>query len=148
MPGFGCRVFLITIFGIFAYKSLIKMKMSVSSIIILVILGLLTGFMAGMLGIGGGIIVIPAMTIILGFTQQQAQGTSLAMMLPPVGIVAVLNYYKAGHVDWRVAGILALFFIVGSIFGSQLAVKIPQDTLKKIFGVFLMLVAVKMLFGK
>jgi uncharacterized protein len=124
------------------------MKMSVTSIVLLVIIGLITGFMAGMLGIGGGIIVIPAMVMILGFTQQSAQGTSLAMMLPPVGIFAVINYYKAGHVDWRVAAILALFFIVGSIFGSKLAVKIPQDVLKKIFGVFLLLIAIKMLFGK
>ncbi|MGD0581403.1 MAG: sulfite exporter TauE/SafE family protein [Bacteroidales bacterium] len=122
--------------------------MSVTSILIIVVLGLLTGFMAGMLGVGGGIIVIPALAIILGFTQQTAQGTSLAMMLPPVGIFAVMNYYKAGHVDLRVAGILALFFILGSVFGSQIAVKIPQDTLKKIFGIFLLLVAIKMLFGK
>jgi uncharacterized membrane protein YfcA len=124
------------------------MKMSVTLILLIVALGLLTGFMAGMLGIGGGIIVIPALAIILGFTQQEAQGTSLAMMLPPVGIFAVINYYKAGHVDLKVAAILALFFIVGSIFGSKLAVKIPQDTLKKVFGIFLLLVAIKMLFGK
>lgn len=122
--------------------------MSVTLILIIVVLGLLTGFMAGMLGIGGGIIVIPALAIILGFSQQEAQGTSLAMMLPPVGIFAVINYYKAGHVDLRVAAILAAFFIVGSIFGSKLAVKIPQDALKKIFGIFLLLVAIKMLFGK
>jgi uncharacterized membrane protein YfcA len=124
------------------------MKMTVTSIVLLVVIGLITGFMAGMLGIGGGIVVIPALIMVLGFTQQSAQGTSLAMMLPPVGILAVLNYYKAGHVDWRVAAVLALFFIVGSIFGSKLAVKIPQDALKKIFGVFLLLVAIKMLFGK
>ena len=124
------------------------MKMTLSSIIILAVLGLLTGFMAGMLGIGGGIIVIPALIMILGFTQQEAQGTSLAMMLPPVGILAVINYYKAGHVDWMVAGILALLFVVGSVFGSKLAVRIPQDVLKKVFGVFLILVAIKMLFGK
>lgn len=124
------------------------MKMTLSSIIILAILGLITGFMAGMLGIGGGIIVIPALIMILGLSQQEAQGTSLAMMIPPVGIFAVLNYYKAGHVDLRVAGILALLFVVGSIFGSKLALHIPQDTLKKIFGIFLILVAIKMLFGK
>jgi hypothetical protein len=124
------------------------MKMSVTTIVILVVMGVITGFMAGMLGIGGGIIVIPALIMILGFTQQGAQGTSLAMMLPPVGIFAVINYYKAGNVDWRVAVILALFFIIGSVFGSKLAVKIPQDVLKKIFGVFLLLVAAKMLFGK
>jgi uncharacterized membrane protein YfcA len=123
-------------------------KMSVTTILIIVVLGLLTGFMAGMLGIGGGIIVIPALVMIMGFSQQSAQGTSLAMMLPPVGIFAVMNYYKAGHVDLKVAAILACVFIIGSIFGSRLAVKIPQDVLKKVFGVFLIIVAIKMLFGK
>jgi uncharacterized membrane protein YfcA len=123
-------------------------RMSVTTILMIVVLGLLTGFMAGMLGIGGGIIVIPALVMILGFTQQSAQGTSLAMMLPPVGVIAVWNYYKAGHVDIRVAAILAVVFVVGSIFGSKLAVKIPQDVLKKIFGIFLIVVAIKMLFGK
>jgi uncharacterized membrane protein YfcA len=123
-------------------------KMSVTTILIICVLGLATGFMAGMLGIGGGIIVIPALVMIMGFTQQGAQGTSLAMMLPPVGIFAVMNYYKAGHVDLKVAAILACLFIVGSIFGSKLAVKIPQDVLKKVFGGFLFLVAIKMFFGK
>lgn len=124
------------------------MKMTLTTILLLMLLGLATGIMAGMLGIGGGIIVIPAMVLLLGFSQQSAQGTSLAMMLPPVGIFAVINYYKAGHVDFKVAAILAVLFIAGSYFGSKFAVKIPQDTLKKIFGVFLLLVAVKMLFWK
>jgi uncharacterized membrane protein YfcA len=123
-------------------------KMSVTTILIICVLGLATGFMAGMLGIGGGIIVIPALVMIMGFTQQSAQGTSLAMMLPPVGIFAVMNYYKAGHVDIKVAAILACVFIIGSIFGSKIAVRIPQDVLKKVFGVFLIVVAIKMLFGK
>ena len=122
--------------------------MNLTTLILLLIIGLLTGAMAGMLGIGGGIIVIPALVLLLGFSQQTAQGTSLAMMLPPVGIFAVLNYYKAGHVDIKVALILATVFIIGSIFGSKLAVKLPQDLLKKIFGVFLLLVAIKMLFWK
>jgi uncharacterized protein len=123
-------------------------KMSVTTILIIIVLGLVTGFMAGMLGIGGGIIVIPALVMIMGFSQQSAQGTSLAMMIPPVGIFAVMNYYKAGNVDLKVAAILACVFIIGSIFGSKLAVKIPQDVLKKVFGVFLIVVAIKMLFGK
>jgi len=123
-------------------------NMSVTTILLIVVLGLITGFMAGMLGIGGGIIVIPALVMIMGFSQQSAQGTSLAMMIPPVGIFAVMNYYKAGHVDLKVAAILACVFIIGSIFGSKLAVKIPQDVLKKVFGVFVIVVAMKMLFGK
>jgi uncharacterized membrane protein YfcA len=124
------------------------MEMSATTIAGIIVLGLITGFLAGMLGIGGGLIVIPSLIILFGFTQQSAQGTSLAMMLPPVGIFAVMTYYKAGHVDLKVALILAAMFIVGSIFGSKLAVKIPQDILKKIFGVFLLLVAIKMFFWK
>jgi uncharacterized membrane protein YfcA len=104
--------------------------------------------MAGMLGIGGGLVVIPALVMVMGMSQQSAQGTSLAMMLPPIGILAAYNYYKAGHVDIRIALILAIAFIAGSFFGSKLAIRIPQEMLKKIFGVFLLLVAIKMLFWK
>jgi len=123
-------------------------NMTTATFLILIVLGIITGFLAGMLGIGGGIIVIPALVMIMGMSQQSAQGTSLAMMLPPIGIMAVINYYKAGHVDIRVALILAAMFLAGSYFGSKMAVKIPQDLLKKIFGVFLMVVAIKMLFWK
>jgi uncharacterized membrane protein YfcA len=125
-----------------------SMKMSISTILILLIIGTITGVMAGMLGIGGGLVVIPALVMVMGMSQQGAQGTSLAMMLPPIGILAAYNYYKAGHVDIKFAMILAIAFIIGSYFGSKLAVKLPQDVLKKIFGAFLLLVAVKMLFWK
>jgi uncharacterized membrane protein YfcA len=124
------------------------MKMSLSTILILLVIGTITGVMAGMLGIGGGLVVIPALVMIMGMSQQSAQGTSLAMMLPPIGIIAAYNYYKAGHVDIKIALLLAIAFILGSYFGSKLAIRLPQDTLKKIFGVFLLLVAIKMLFWK
>jgi hypothetical protein len=124
------------------------MKMSVSTILILLIIGIITGVLAGMLGIGGGLIVIPALVMVMGMSQQSAQGTSLAMMLPPIGILAAYNYYKAGHVDIKIALLLAFAFIIGSYFGSKIAIKLPQDILKKIFGAFLLLVAVKMLFWK
>jgi uncharacterized membrane protein YfcA len=124
------------------------MKMSVSTILIILVIGIITGVMAGMLGIGGGLVVIPALVMVMGMSQQSAQGTSLAMMLPPIGILAAYNYYKAGHVDIRIALFLAAAFIVGSFFGSKLAIRIPQEMLKKIFGVFLLLVAIKMLFWK
>lgn len=122
--------------------------MSTSILLILVGIGILTGFMAGMLGIGGAIIMIPAMIFLLGLSQQTAQGTSLAVMLPPIGVIAAYNYYKAGEVNFKYALILAAFFIVGSYFGSKLAVNVPQTILKKIFGVLLLLVAAKMLLSK
>mgnify|MGYP005834614443 CR=1 FL=1 len=124
------------------------MNMSVTTIIIIIVIGLFTGMLAGMLGIGGGLIVIPALMLVMGFTQHEAQGTSLAMMLPPIGIVAAWNYYKAGHVDIKIALILAAAFIIGSIFGSKIAVGLPENVLKKVFSVFLIIVALKMLLWK
>jgi uncharacterized protein len=122
--------------------------MSISMLFILLVIGVITGVMAGLFGIGGGIVVIPALVLIMGFSQQTAQGTSLAMMLPPIGLIAAYNYYKAGHVDIRFALILAIAFIIGSYFGSKLAVNLPQTLLKKIFAVFLLLVAIRMLWTK
>jgi uncharacterized protein len=122
--------------------------MSTSMILILIVIGIITGVMAGMLGIGGAIIMIPALVFLLGISQHTAQGTSLAVMLPPVGIIAAYNYYKAGNVNIRFALILALFFLVGSYFGSKLALNLPQAILKKIFGILLLLVAAKMLLSK
>jgi uncharacterized protein len=124
------------------------MKMSVSMLLILLGIGLVTGVLAGMLGIGGAIIMIPALVFLMGYTQQTAQGTSLAVMLPPVGIIAAYNYYKAGHVDIKFAIILACTFLIGSYFGSKYALTLPQATLKKIFGVLLLLVAARMLISK
>jgi uncharacterized protein len=124
------------------------MKMSTSMLFILIIIGIITGIMAGMLGIGGAIIMIPALVFLLGISQQTAQGTSLAVMLPPIGVIAAYNYYKAGYVNIRFAIILAVFFLIGSYFGSKLALNIPQSILKKTFGILLLLVAAKMLFSK
>jgi uncharacterized protein len=124
------------------------MKMSASMILILIVIGIITGVMAGMLGIGGAIIMIPALVYLLGTSQQTAQGTSLAVMLPPVGILAAFNYYKAGQANLKYAIILAVFFLVGSYFGSKLALNMPQALLKKIFGILLLLVAARMLLSK
>jgi uncharacterized protein len=124
------------------------MKMSISMLMILLGIGIITGVMAGMLGIGGAIIMIPALVFFMGFSQQTAQGTSLAVMLPPIGILAAYNYYKAGHVNIKFAMILACAFLIGSYFGSKYALTLPQATLKKVFGILLILVAAKMLFTK
>ncbi len=122
--------------------------MSTSILLILILIGIVTGIAAGMLGIGGAIIMIPAMVFFLGFSQQMAQGTSLAVMLPPIGIIAAYNYYKEGQANLKFALIVAVAFIIGSYFGSKLALNLPQPVLKKIFGVLLLLVAAKMLFSK
>ena len=122
--------------------------MSISMLLILLGIGIITGIMAGMLGIGGAIIMTPALLYFMGFSQHMAQGTSLAVMLPPIGIIAAYNYYKAGEVNIKFALILAAAFLLGSYFGSRYALTLPQVALKKIFGVLLLLVAAKMLLSK
>ncbi len=122
--------------------------MSTTMLLILIGIGIITGIMAGMLGIGGAIIMIPALVFLLGISQQNAQGTSLAVMLPPVGIIAAYNYYKAGQVNIKFAIVLAVCFLVGSYFGSKIALTLPQAALKKIFGILLLLVAARMLLSK
>jgi len=124
------------------------MKMTTSVLLTLIIIGIVTGVAAGLLGIGGAIIMVPALVFIIGLTQHQAQGTSLAVMLPPIGIIAAYNYYKAGEVNLKFALILAIAFIVGSFFGSKLALNLPQHILKKIFALLLLAVSLKMFFSK
>ena len=117
-------------------------------LVLLLIIGVLAGVLSGLIGIGGGIIVIPALVFFLGFSQQTAQGTTLAMMVPPIGLLAAWAYYKEGFVDVRAAAIICIGFIAGSYFGAKFATGISQDMLRKIFSVILILVAVKMFFTK
>lgn len=121
-------------------------KMTIETIIIIILLGLAAGILGGMVGVGGGIIIVPALVYFLAFSQHQAQGTSLALMLFPVGILGVINYYKKGYVDFRYAGLLAIGFVIGSYLGSKFSLSLPQVTVKKIFAVLMLLAALKMLF--
>lgn len=114
-------------------------------VVILILIGLGAGIFGGMVGLGGGVIMIPAMIFFLGLSQMEAQGTSLAVMLPPVGIMAVLNYWKAGHLNWKYALIIAIAFTVGGYFGSKIALGIPVATVKKIFAIALIAIALRML---
>jgi uncharacterized protein len=123
-----------------------KPHMTIETIIIIILTGLAAGILGGMVGIGGGIIIVPALVYFLAFSQHQAQGTSLALMLFPVGILGVINYYKKGYVDFRYAGLLAIGFVVGSYLGSKFSLSLPQLTVKKIFAVLMLIVALKMLF--
>ena len=119
-----------------------------NELLILLAIGMVAGILSGMIGIGGGIVIVPALVYLFGFSQQSAQGTTLLMFLPPIGILAVYNYYKAGYMDWKVAAIMAVAFAVGSFFGSKVAVTIDQNALKKIFGGVLLLISLKMIFWK
>lgn len=124
------------------------MRMTLSTLIILILIGLLSGLLSGVFGIGGAIIVIPALVFIVGLSQHEAQGTSLAFMLPPVGILAAWNYYKAGYVNWKIALVLSLTFVVGAYLGSHFSVNVSDRTLRRFFGVLMILVAIKMIFSK
>ena len=122
--------------------------METSILLLLTAIGLVAGFFGGMFGVGGGVILIPLLVYIIGMEQHTAQGTSVAILLPPIGIVAAYNYYKAGHVNIKYAIIIAITFIIGSYFGSKLAVYLPDQVSKKIFAVILFLISIKMFFFK
>lgn len=124
------------------------MGITFNQLIVLLITGLLAGMFSGMFGLGGGLIVIPSLVIILGMTQHQAQGTNLAFMLAPIGLFAAMNYYKQGHVNVKYAIILAITFFIGAYLGSLWSVNIPSHILKKAFGVAVILIGIKMIFGK
>ena len=122
--------------------------MEPTTVLALVLIGVAAGVLSGFVGVGGGIIIVPALMWALGFTQHQATGTSLAVLLLPVGILAVWNYHKAGNLDWRAAMIIAATFVVGAYFGSKLSLSLPPATVKKVFGGVMILAALKLLFGK
>jgi uncharacterized membrane protein YfcA len=114
--------------------------------VLLIGIGALAGGLSGMVGVGGGIILVPALVLLLGFSQKTAQGTTLAMLVLPVGIFAVLTYLKAGYVNVRAAGMLAAGFLVGAAISAMYAVKLPDHTIARVFGAVLMAIAVKLLF--
>ncbi len=112
----------------------------------LLLLGLVAGVFSGIVGIGGGIILVPALVYIFGLSQHQAQGTSLGMLMLPVGILAVMQYYRQGFVDYKLVAFIAIGFVAGGYLGGKLAVTIPETLIKRIFALFMIAVAVKMLF--
>jgi uncharacterized membrane protein YfcA len=122
--------------------------MNLATILILILIGLMAGVFGGMFGVGGAIIMIPALVYFLGADQHLAQGTSLAVMLPPIGLFAAYNYYKAGQVNIWYAVIIAGTFMIGGYFGSRIALNIPENLMKKIFAIFLVLYALRLFLSK
>ena len=122
--------------------------MSVSTFIILIIIGLLAGVLSGLVGVGGGILMIPLLIIFLGLSQHQAQGTALFAMLPPIGILAAINYYKEGFVKWEYAIVIAFTFIIGGYLGSKFSLSLPPQMVRRIFGVIMLLGAIKLISSK
>ena len=122
--------------------------MELQTILWLCAIGLIAGILSGFVGIGGGIVIVPALVYALGMTQHQAQGMSLLLMLPPIGILAVMNYYKTTEMNkmsLAYAGIMAVFFIVGGYFGSKFSLKLSPTLVKFVFGILMMVVAIKLM---
>ena len=113
-----------------------------------IILGLVAGIASGIFGIGGGTILIPALVFMFGLTQHQAQGTTLALMVPPIGLLAALRYYYSGNVKLGMAAFICAGFFIGGLIGAQFVQNVPDPILKRLFGIFLLLVSLRMIFFK
>ena len=119
--------------------------MTLQTILILSIIGLFAGILSGFVGVGGGVIIVPALVFFLGLTQHEAQGTSLFVLMMPVVALAVLNYWKAGNVNWKYALIIATTFLVGGFIGSKLSLRLSPGLVKLIFGIFMAYVSFKLI---
>jgi uncharacterized membrane protein YfcA len=115
--------------------------------IVLTILGLAAGAFSGLFGVGGGVILVPALVFVLGLTQQAAQGTTLAMLVLPVGLLGAIEYARQGCVDFKAVGWLALGFLMGNLLGARLALQLPTGMMEKVFGSLLVIIGLKMIFG-
>ena len=117
-------------------------------VLLFVLLGIVAGVLSGLIGIGGGVMIVPALVFLFGMTQHQAQGTTLALLVPPIGILAAWTYYQRGYVDLKAAGLICAGFILGSLLGARWATGLSDDALQKVFGVALIIIGMKMLFWK
>lgn len=122
--------------------------MSLFTVTVLIMIGLLAGSLSGLLGIGGGILIIPLLIIFLGLTQHEAQGTALFSMLPPIGILAAINYYKEGFVKWEYAIIISLAFVIGGYFGSKISLNLSPQIVRRVFGIIMLIGAIKLIYSK
>ncbi len=118
------------------------------NILLYLLLGLVTGILSGLIGIGGAIIIIPSLVLLFGLSQHTAQGTTLALMVPPIGLLAAWTYYQKGFVDLKIAGFICLGFFIGGLLGAKFAVGIPDQILRKIFGIILLAASLRMIFFK
>jgi len=119
-----------------------------TTILLYLLLGFVAGALSGLIGIGGGVIIVPALVFLFGLSQHQAQGTTLALLIPPIGILAAWMYYQQGYVDVKIAALICLGFFFGSFLGAKVATGLSNIMLERIFGVALLLIALKMIFVK
>ena len=114
-------------------------------ILLFLILGLAVGILSGLIGIGGGVLLTPALIYIFGFSQYQAQGTTLALLVPPIGILGAWTYYQKGYVNVPAAALICIGFVLGGLLGANLAVGISETLLRRIFGLAMLGISVRML---
>lgn len=119
-----------------------------TQLLLYVLLGLVAGAISGLIGLGGGVIILPVLVFGFGLSQHEAQGTTLALLVPPIGLLAAWTYYKQGYVDLKIAGLIAVGFLLGSLWGAKLAVGVPNAVLEKVFGMGIILIGLKMLLAK
>ncbi len=119
--------------------------MSIQTILLLTAIGLAAGMLSGMVGIGGGMVIVPALVFLLGLSQHQAQGTSLFILSLPVLLLAVFNYWKTGNVNWRFGLVIASTFVVGAFLGSKLTLRLPEAWVKLIFGLLMAYVSIQLI---
>ncbi|MEL6246791.1 MAG: sulfite exporter TauE/SafE family protein [Cyanobacteria bacterium J06648_16] len=116
--------------------------------LLFILLGLAIGALSGLIGIGGGVLFVPALVYFFGFDQYQAQGTTMALLVPPIGILGAWTYYQQGHVDIKVALLICLGFVLGGFVGAKFAVTVPELWLKRVFGVAMLVISLRMIFSK
>lgn len=116
--------------------------------ILYIILGLIAGIFGGMFGIGGGTILIPALVFLCGLTQHQAQGTTLAVLVPPIGLLAAMRYWQAGNVKLSIAAFICIGFFIGGFIGADFVQKFSDPILKRLFGAYLLVISLQMIWGK
>lgn len=120
--------------------------MSIAFIVGILVVGLLAGFMSSLIGIGGGIVIVPMLVLLFGLNQKEAQGTSLLMLSLPVALIGAYNYYKNGYANWKIALMLAATFVIGGYLGSKVVLNMDMTVVKKVFAVFMIVIAIKYLF--
>jgi hypothetical protein len=118
------------------------------TVFLYLVLGLIAGAFSGLIGIGGGTIIVPALVFLCGLSQHRAQGTTLALLVPPIGFLAAWTYYKQGYVDLKVAAFICIGFFFGGLLGAKLATKLSNIVLERVFGIALFLISLKMIFVK
>ena len=121
--------------------------MTNSTLLILLSIGLGAGLLSGFVGIGGGVVIVPALVFLLGLSQHEAQGTSLFVLVMPVVFLALTNYWKTGNVNWKYGLIIAIAFIIGGYFGSKLSLKLSPQIVKLVFGLLMAYVSFQLIFS-